>query len=251
MTDQKQFWWIWSATYQRLSKWALALLRGRRYTIRLQPEGTGYHAPLEKIIQVNPQLFPNLPVDVQFRLTQGLLAHECGHAWFTSCWPEQSENVLQELTNMLEDARIEIGICTLYPGVAPAIRLLGNLVYAGMERTPHEARFQTYTCCLAWRWAHSRTDEQEMFERLGVSDAGQRLWTKIRSLVEQAWMAPDTEEVVALAREILRILDIPTSTPRLGLVQVNANDIPIKGAKPIPLAHQPGRLCHRLGNGLG
>jgi hypothetical protein len=250
MTDQKQIWWIWGVTYQRLSKWALALLHGRRYTIRLQPEGTGFHTPVEKIIQVNPQLFPLQPVEVQFRLTQGLLAHECGHAWFTGCWLDQSENVLQELANMLEDERIERGICTLYPGVGPAIRLLGDLVYNGMERTPDEAHIQAYTCCLAWRWAHNRTNEKEMFERLCVSNDGQRLWVKIRSLVEQAWTAPDTQTVISLARDILRILDIPKSTPRLGLVQVNTGDIPIQGTKPIPIPIDPSDCSPGLGTGL-
>ena len=250
MTDQKQIWWIWGVTYQRLSKWTLALLRGRRYTIRLQPQGTGYHAPVEKIIQVNPQLFPDQPVEVQFRLTQGLLAHECGHAWFTGCWPDQSENVLQELTNMLEDERVENGICTLYPGISLAIRLLGDLVYSSMECKSNEAHYQAYTCCLAWRWAHSRTNEQEMFEHLKVTAAGQRLWAKIRSLVEQAWTAPDTQTVISLAREILCILDMPTSTPRLGLEQVNISDIPIKGAKPIPLPRNPSDLAPGLGTCL-
>jgi len=105
MADQRQIWWLWRLTNERLSKWALALLSGRRYTIRLQPEGTGTHSPLTRLIQVNPQLFPEQPVDVQFRLTQGLLAHECGHAWFTCDWPDQSENILQELANILEDER--------------------------------------------------------------------------------------------------------------------------------------------------
>ncbi len=105
MSDSKETWWIWRDVQQRLCKWTLALLQGRRYTIRLEPHGTGYHAPVEKVIQANPQLYSGQPVDVQFRLTQGLLAHECGHAWFTGSWPEQSENVLQELTNMLEDQR--------------------------------------------------------------------------------------------------------------------------------------------------
>ena len=250
MMDQKQIWWIWNVTNQRLSKWALALLHGRRYTIRLQVEGTGYHAPVAKIIQVNPQLFPDKSVEVQFRLTQGLLAHECGHAWFTGSWPDQAEDCLQELTNILEDERIENGICTLYPGVTPAIRLLGDLVYSGLECTADEARFQAYTCCLAWRWAHSRTREQEMFERLNVSAAGKRLWLKIRPLVEQAWTAPDTQAVISLGREILRILDMPVSTPRLGLVQVNFGGIPLKGGQPIPLPHDPSDSSPGLGAGM-
>ncbi len=157
---------------------------------------------------------------------------------------------------MLEDECIERGICTLYPGVAPTIRLLGDLVYAGMESALDESRYQAYTCCLAWRWAHSRavTDslgEKEMFVRLGVSAAGQRWWAKIRHVVEQAWTADNTQEDIALAREILSILGLPTSTPRLGLAQVNAGDIPLRGAKPIPLPANPADSSPGLGMGLG
>ena len=251
MSDQRTLWFIWKEPSQRLTKWCLALLQGRRYTIRLEPEGTGYHAPVEKIIQANPQLFPDQPVDVQFRITQGLLAHECGHAWFTGSWPDQSENTLQELVNILEDQRIEQAIGVLYPGVVPAIRLLGDLVYTGMGKAEEEANLQAYTCCLAWRWAHDRTDEQEMFERLGVSADGQALWAQICSLVEQAWQAPDTDGVIAIAREILRLLAIPVSQPRLGLVQVNAGGIPAKGAKPSPLPGGPADSAPGLGTGLG
>jgi hypothetical protein len=250
MNDPKQIWWIWNMTTQRLSKWALALLHGRRYTIRLVPEGTGYHAPLERIIQVNPQLFPEQSVEVQFRLTQGLLAHECGHAWFTGSWPDQSENALQELSNLLEDERSERGICTLYPGVAPAVHLLGDLVYASQGKSPDEANLQAYTCCLAWRFAHSRTNEQEMFERLDVSAAGQSLWHKIRPLVEQAWVAADTESVISLAKDILSILDLPLSTPRLGLIPINPDDIPLRGTKPIPIPNNPSDTALGLGKGL-
>ena len=250
MSDQREIWWIWKEPSQRLTKWTLALLQGRRYTIRLEPEGTGYHAPVEKIIQANPQLYPNEPVDVQFRITQGLLAHECGHAWFTGSWPEQTENTLQELTNILEDQRIERAIGVLYPGVVPAIRLLGDLAYAGMSKAAKEPKLQAYTYCLAWRWAHDRTNESEMFEHLGVSEPGCDLWAKIRPLVEHAWKADDTQGVIALAREILRILEIPTSSPRLGLVQVNAGGIPESGAKPAPLPTAPADSAPGLGTGL-
>jgi len=250
MADQREIWWIWKEPSQRLTKWCLALLQGRRYTIRLEPEGTGYHAPVEKIIQANPHLFPKQPVDVQFRATQGLLAHECGHAWFTGDWPDQSENVLQELTNMLEDARIETAIGRLYPGVVPAIRLLGDLIYQSMESACDEANLQAYTCCLAWRWACDRTSEQEMLERLKVAADGRALWAQIRSLVEEAWKAPDTCGVIAIAREILRILGIPVSRPRLGLVQVNTGGIPLKGAKPSPLPGGPADSAPGLGSGL-
>jgi hypothetical protein len=251
MLDQRQTWWIWNVTTQRLSKWALALLHGRRYTIRLTSEGTGYHDPLGRIIQVNPQLFPEESVAVQFRLTQGLLAHECGHAWFTGNWPEQSDNVLQELSNLLEDQRVENAICALYPGVAPAVRLLGDHVYASLQPASHQVNLQVYACCLAWRWAHSRTSQAELFGRLGVSPAGQDLWIKIRPLVEQAWCAADTSVVIRLAKEILSILELPESAPRLGLTPLNPQGIPHSGANPISLPSSPADTALGLGGGVG
>jgi hypothetical protein len=251
MTDQTHTWWIWKVTTQRLSKWALALLHGRRYTIRLASEGTCYHDPQAHIIQVNPQLFPEQSVEVQFRLTQGLLAHECGHAWFTDNWPDQFDNVLQELSNMLEDERIERGICSLYPGIAPAVRLLGDHVYTSMYSAPPEAKLQAYTCCLAWRWAYSRTDEVEMFGHLGVSPVGQDLWMKIRPLVERAWTAADTGRVISLAEKILSILDLPVSTPRLGFAPLNPEGIPHSGANPMALPSGPADNALGLGGEIG
>jgi hypothetical protein len=250
MNNPQATWWIWNLTCQRLSKWALALLHGRRYTIRLVPEGTGCHDPLGMVIQVNPQLFPGQSVEVQFRLTQGLLAHECGHAWFTGSWPDQSDNALQQLTNMLEDERIERGICQLYPGVAPAIRLLGDLVYTEMGEIPEEASLQAFMCCLAWRWAHSRTTELEMFTRLRICPAGQCLWREIRPIVEQAWMAQDTTAVIALAREILDQLDLPLSAPPLDVPQINPHEIPRSPIRSLPLPRKPSVVGPGLGENL-
>jgi len=246
MSDQKETWWIWRDVQQRLSKWAMALLQGRRVTIRLEPEGTGYYAPIAKVIQANPQLFPDQPVEAQFRVTQGLLAHECGHAWFTGSWPDQDENVLQELTNILEDERIERSICVLYPGVKPAIRLLGDLVYTEIKPV-EDFKFQAYTCCLAWRWAHTRTSEEEMFRKIKVEREGKDLWAKIRPLVEQSWESLDTQSVIALARDILKMLDIPASKKPMGLKGVNSSGIPAAGASPLPLPKRAADSTPGLG----
>ena len=54
-----------------------------------------------------------------------------------------------------------------------------------------------------------------MFKRLNMlkDEAARDLWAKIRPLVEAAWNAPDTSEVIRLARDILAILHIPESLP--------------------------------------
>jgi len=225
--DPRKNWWIWREPNTRLIKWTLALLRGKRYTVHLEPENTGYHDPVNHVIQANPQLFPTEAPEVQFRLTQGILAHEAGHAWFTSAWPDQHEGRLQELTNILEDQRIEQAICVLYPGVAPVIQLLGDHMLANQKRLHRlPARDQAYACCLVWRWACERIPELEMFDLLGITEDAQRLWANAKPLVEQAWAAADTPQVIALARKILELLGIDPRTAPLRLIPLPANNIP-------------------------
>ena len=50
-----------------------------------------------------------------------------------------------------------------------------------------------------------------MFKRLNMlkDEAACDLWAKIKPLVEAAWNAPDTGEVIRLARDILAILAHP------------------------------------------
>lgn len=55
----------------------------------------------------------------------------------------------------------------------------------------------------------------------------------MKPLVEEAWTAPDTTEVIRLAREILRRLDIKESTRvQLQWMMVNAEDIPRERDEP-------------------
>ncbi len=244
MKTTAQVWWIFREPQTRLTKWTLALLRGRRYTIRIEPEGSGYHDPENLVIQANPQFFPDEPPEIQFRLTQGILAHEAGHAWFTGAWPDQREGRLQEATNILEDARIENAICVLYPGIAPVIRLLGDRMLARQKPVGSPAAStQAYVCCLVWRWAHDRTGETAMFERLGTGEDARKLWATVRPLVEQAWSAPDTKTVIALARQVLERLGIDPLAPPLRLLPLPAENIPRKRSdKPLafPTAPAPG-----------
>jgi hypothetical protein len=221
----------------------LALLRGKRYTIRLAAEGTGYHDAHNQVIQANPQLFPEEEPEVQFRLTQGILAHEAGHAWFTSAWPEQNEGRLQEATNILEDQRIENAICVLYPGIRPAIQLLGDHMLARQKRLPWmPARDQAYACCLVWRWAAARIGEPAMFDLLNIGEEARKLWREVKPLVEQAWRAHDTHQVIALARQVLEHLGIDPKSAPLKLIPLPGGNIPVNRAdKALPFPDAPAR----------
>ena len=229
----KQTWWWWKRPRQRLIQWTKALLRGRRYTIKVEPyqrrgqPGTGYHNPKLRVIVVNPQFFADEPVETQFRATQGILAHEVGHAFFTDAWPtEDGQRTLRWLANALEDERMERAISIYYPGIAALITLIGDLIYQGTEMLVDSTFAEmALACCLSWRWAQSRGGEAEMFERLGIEAEEAiccRMWHEIKPLVEVAWTAADTSRVIEIAREILAILELPEgySLPDLPIFQI-------------------------------
>lgn len=137
------------------------------------------------------------------------------------------------MVNVLEDQRIEDAVATLYPGVAPAIRLIGDLIYKKIKPLcTDDHRRKVFQACLAWRWAHNRTNERDMFKRVGLNrrtDAakqGREFWKKVKPLVEKSWQAEHTEDVIQLAREILEIIDLPQDDPPLSLRYVSTDGVP-------------------------
>jgi hypothetical protein len=250
-TDPRTTWWFWRPIQERLITFTHALvspLRGRRYRVQLKPEGTGFCDPHGHVIQANPVLFPAQPAAVQFRATQGVLAHEAAHALFTESWPAARDDTLCQLTNILEDERIEQTLCRFYPGLTPAIRLLGDLLWPEMTGSPSDPRWQAVVCCLGWRWAHTRADEYRLLAQLQVSEPGVALWRSVRPLAEQAWRAPNTTRVIELAQVILEALGLPNHTPPLtGLTRFSSrrgipaqrSGRPLEGAAPCA-TQQPG-----------
>jgi hypothetical protein len=229
-TDPRTTWWFWRHVQDRLTTFALALvspLKGKRYRVIIEKQGTGYCDPQRCVIQANPAMFPEARVEVQFRATQGVLAHEVAHALFTEAWPEARENLLCQMTNILEDERIERCLGTFYPGITPVIELLGDLCLAETKGGEADPRWQAAACCLAWRWAYTRTSEGEMLAQLDVGADGQALWAAVRPLVETAWTAPTTTAVIDLAHLILEQIGLPAATrPLGGLSFVSLRGIP-------------------------
>jgi hypothetical protein len=212
--DPRTTWWLWQPVQTRLTKWTLALLQGRRYTIRLETTGTGYHDAHRRIIQANPQLFPEESPPEQFTLTQGILAHEVGHALFTDAWPARPQiGALRWLVNACEDQRIERAIAIFYPGVTPALERLGDLIYRQAPGGSGPAPYKVLAACLYWRWASARTGQSEMAGRLKLDADALALWMVVRPLVEAAWSAGNTGEVIDLSSQILTLLRLPLEGP--------------------------------------
>jgi hypothetical protein len=251
--DPRTSWWWWRQVQNRLIKWTLALLAGRKYTVRLADEGSAYQDPVHHIIQANPQLFPEEEVPLQFRCTQGLLAHEVGHALFSSSWPDQQENILRELANILEDQRIENAISVFYPGVASVIHALNaemwkNVKPFSMEQDPAQAAFR---CCLYWRWAREHLEAGAFPTHMRMDRAARERWEKVRPLVEEAWRAPDTIRVIELARQVLAILEMSVSNRSLGLGGISPNGIPEQRDSEHPALPFPKHSAAKPGPGTG
>ncbi|MBI9044601.1 MAG: hypothetical protein JEZ06_08955 [Anaerolineaceae bacterium] len=210
----KMNWWWWRINQMRLTKWTLALLQGRKYTVKIEDTGSGSCDLKNLVIRVNAQIAPEETVEIQFRLTQGILAHEVGHAFFTDAWPDKkSGTMLLDLVNILEDERIERAVGILYPGVVPVIHQVGDLFlgeFSPLEFKKMEANLQVFNLSLIWRWEQRKVKMTEirMLKKYHIQEAGRELWTHVQPLVEEAWQAANTSEVIRIAEDILNILDI-------------------------------------------
>lgn len=253
--DPKNNWFIWRSVQQRLTTWTQALLMGNRFSVLIDPECETGCNPTKKIIQVNPQLFREADASVQFTATQGLLAHECGHALFTAGFAD--ENVLQMLTNILEDERIERAMKVLYPGIKAAFDTLGDLSIAAQRAGHRDEAHSIISCCLVWRWANTRGGEELMFDCLGIEpDPIAELWAAVRPLVESAWAVKTTAEVIAIAKRILDMLHInkdevmPKASISKGADMPPLDDMPKKGAAPLTMPVREAQMAPGLGVGI-
>jgi hypothetical protein len=77
-------WHDWGPVREHLRTWGASLLRGRRYTVTVDPRSTrtGVCDFTHRAIKVNPEGF-GLTDAEQYGCAKALLAHEAGHAWHT------------------------------------------------------------------------------------------------------------------------------------------------------------------------
>ena len=217
-------WWEWGPARQRLITWTAALLHGRRRRVQVASgsvwgdDKMGWESPTT--IFVNPPAIAARtgdPPDVVWNHARAVSAHEVGHARFTGELPEAP--LLHWLANALEDERVERGMSAGYPYLAPDFDRIGCALQRASESTDAGPR-GVVGACLLWRWEH---DHPELPSRIALGDEWRDVWeNRVRPLVEEAWAAASSDEVVANARAILAILGLPEDgdvgdLPDLGL----------------------------------
>lgn len=209
MFAPKPYW-----TLERFSSYAAALVRyySRRsdFTTRLTSTiDTACVIPSRKQVLINPEWDPapreylsRVQVSGHERLTltlEATAAHEAAHIRFSGDWPG---GLLGQLVNSLEDERIERLQAADFP-LQRAFVFLGD--YTLLSGEQNEAFFTARAGILLWRFQHDFPHE--------VWSTDEPEWDSVKPLVERAWVAADTDEVVALAREIMAILGLDESAP--------------------------------------
>jgi diadenosine tetraphosphatase ApaH/serine/threonine PP2A family protein phosphatase len=164
--SRKVTWWLGEQTQKRLVTWTrLLLLPVRRfYQVLLQNTGTGYHNWVSCIIQANCQMIANEPVKVQFELTQGILAHEAGHARYTDHATHHGP-LLHQVINLLDDQRIEDAMVTSLPALESTFLLLRKHMWKRTIPVSGSPNYQALDLCLDWRFANHFVDEGTMLDQ--------------------------------------------------------------------------------------
>jgi len=219
-------WHDWGPVREHLRTWGASLLRGRRYAVTVDPRSTrsGVCDFTHRAIKVNPEGF-GLTDAEQYGCAKALLAHEAGHAWYTDegvlggetgAEEKRSGTILDRLVNILEDERVERCMMNHFVLCRRLFRLLGGVAYRDSDPLPSDDDPRAVIgACLLWRWAHDRAEHDQAKIQDALSQANLALWDQVRPLVEEAWVAPNTPQVVTMAREILAILDIPEDDPEI------------------------------------
>jgi len=220
-------WHDWGPAREHLRTWGASLLRGRRYTVTVDPRSTrtGICDFTQRAIKVNPEGFGRTDAE-QYGCTKALLAHEAGHAWYTDegalggddtgTENKRSRTILDRLVNILEDERVERCLMNHFVLCRRLFHLLGDVAYRDSDPLPSDDDPSVVIgACLLWRWAHDRADHGAAKIEDPLSEANLTLWEQVRPLVERSWVAANTCQVVTLAREILSILDVPEDDPEI------------------------------------
>jgi len=223
---QEMRWHDWGPVREHLRTWGASLLRGRRYTVTVDPRctRTGVCDFTQRAIRVSPEAFGQTDAE-QYGCAKAVLAHEAGHAWYTDEGALRGDTgaegsgrrtMLNRLVNILEDERVERCLMNHFVLCRSLFHLLGDMAYRDSDPLPSDDDPRAVIgACLLWRWAHDRRDRGKDKIQDALSASNLPLWDRVRPLVEEAWVASSTIQVADIAKRILNILGIPEDDPQI------------------------------------
>jgi hypothetical protein len=201
-------WYDWRNVRESLVIFGRAIQGVSPYTVVIEPDETkcptGYCNFTKRRIGANPKLFPDRTPREQYSLTRALLVHEAGHRRFTT--PGNTSGVVHLVSNLLEDERIERLMSDAFAGLRHLVMLLSQAMYTASEEldSTTDSPGQVLGAILQARWG----------ERMGkplkgsLSGHNQALWERVIPMAREAWAAPDTATVDAIAMRIVAVLGL-------------------------------------------
>jgi hypothetical protein len=177
------------------------------FEVILEPDQAKCHGAYcsfaTEMIIVNPTLFNVFPEE-QYLLTKALLVHEAGHKRHTI--PAIAPESIREISNILEDERVERLMCHEFVGIRWLIDKLAGRFYedsAPIDSSTDKSE-QVISYFLQLRWAKRISQPVKG----SLSKKNQVLWKKVEPLVYESWKADNSIDVRRNATKIAEILDI-------------------------------------------
>lgn len=222
-------WWQWGRARRRVEEWVRTLIGDRPYSVAFAKGRGSYVDFTARAIVIDPEMPTTFSAEAACLPTTwhghrverggqlGVLCaraaayHEGGHVLFTTPVAGLG-GVLHGLWNALEDQRMEDLVARHYPPAGPDFAELGRRFWLCEHPGTGERLSTLLNACLYHRWDNRRRPGE--VSRLAIPAEDRALWEgRIRPLVEAAWLAADSRQVVALAREILGLLGIAPTLP--------------------------------------
>ena len=201
-------WYEWRTHTNRLQAWSRAVQGTNPYKVEFEPNSlkcpTAYTDFGKRLMRVNPEFAGKTPRE-QYNFTKALLSHEAGHKRFTT--PDKSLSPLvAQISNILEDERIERLMEAEFSGVRPLLKRLNEAILdKAPELSPEsENKGDVLNYALQWRWSL----RSGMPVKGSLSTPNQALWALCEPLVRECWTAETSETSDKNAAEIARILDL-------------------------------------------
>lgn len=214
-------WYDWHTVTERLQGRSYALTRGQPYKVVLDPTTpTGCCDFTEKRILINPNLFDDVfraqglsgqrLDEANFLVSRAVTGHEALHVLYSD--PEtvseaaQESPVLKTVVNVLEDARIE-GIGSKSSHVSKTLFGFVNRIARSQlpEFTDPSLQNPSSVLSLLLKWRLGA--EIPKLEGQAIT-----LWRKLARLLDTALVAPSCAEVLAIARDIVKLAGLDSQS---------------------------------------
>lgn len=189
----------------------VAAAYGEKFGVKVAIGGDTAYTDGQTIVVPNiPDSYPHMDA------VWGYLAHEAAHVRLTDFSVVRRPGLHADLSNILEDCRIERGMIEIYPGTAQTLNEVARYMaqaghYQHVTKDDHPASILEAFCLY---WLQSQAVGQSVLQpyldsaKVALEQAFPRgVVVRLNALLRKAVGAKSTAEAVALTEEIMKMLE--------------------------------------------